>query len=86
VEKTELLGIERMEDDSGVPQYRSYYWCRVTPLSGQYTPEHEIAVLKLLDPSHFLDAISRGRNNRIAQLLLARSLEIERTYQQSQDV
>jgi 8-oxo-dGTP pyrophosphatase MutT (NUDIX family) len=86
VERMELLGMERMEDDSGMRQHYGYYWCRVTPLSAQYTPEHEIAVLKLVDPSNFLDSISRGRKNRIAQLLLARSLEIERTYQQSQDV
>jgi 8-oxo-dGTP pyrophosphatase MutT (NUDIX family) len=84
VEKMELLGIERMDDDSGTTEHRGYYWCRITPQYGQYTPQHEIALLKLVDPSEFLDAPMR-RRNRVAELLLARSLAVERKYRESRD-
>ena len=79
-----LLGIGRIQVGSGGPEHHSYYWCRVT--SDQYTPQHEILELKLVDPADFLAVIHGGRKNPTAQLLLSRSLEVERGYRELRDL
>jgi len=85
VERMEPLGVQRAEDDCGLSEHHSFYWCRVT-LSDQYTPRHEVAERKLVEVSDFLDTLFWGRDDPKAAMLLARSLEVERAHRQSQDV
>jgi hypothetical protein len=76
--------VQRAEDDSGVSEYHSFYRCRAT-LSDQYIPQHEIAKRKLVETPDSLDTLCWGRKDPKAALLLARSLEVVRTYPKSQD-
>ena len=84
VERMKPLGVQHVEDDGWLSGYHYFYWCRVA-LSDNYTPLHEIGRRKLVDPSDFLDELFWGRTDPKAAMLLARSLEMERSYRKSKD-
>jgi hypothetical protein len=61
-------------------EFHTFYWSRVT-LADEFVPEHEVTERRLVRPEEFLDALSWGRSDPKAALLLERALAVERERQ-----
>lgn len=77
IEAMRPLGSQRVDDPATGSEFHALYWSRVT-LADAYVPEHEVAERRLVRPDEFLDALSWGRRDPKAALLLDRALAIER--------
>ena len=71
------IGSQRVDDPTTGSDFRSFFWSRIT-LAAAYTPQHEVAQRRPVRPDEFLDALSWGRRDPNAALLLDRALAIER--------
>jgi 8-oxo-dGTP pyrophosphatase MutT (NUDIX family) len=74
------IGSQRVDYPETGSEFHTFYWSRVT-LADEFVPEHEVTERRLVRPDEFLDALSWGRSDSKAELLLERALAVERERQ-----
>jgi 8-oxo-dGTP pyrophosphatase MutT (NUDIX family) len=73
------IGAQRVDDPAIGSEFRAFYWSRIT-LADEYAPRHEVGERRLVHPDEFLDALSWGRSDPKAALLLDRALAADREH------
>lgn len=71
------LGVTRVDLSDGRIHHHRYYWSRIT-LDPDFTPEHEILVMRHVMPEEFLDTLFWGRSDPKGEYLLERAVEENR--------